>query len=396
VTDRRDNPLPYGRQWIEQADIDAVTEVLADPWITQGPRVDAFEGAVAAWCGVKHGVAVSSGTAALHSACMAAGLGEGDSVVVPTMTFAATAAAARLTGAEIQLADIDPETLCLSADSADAACDGTTRALLPVDFAGRPCAWTQLRSLAGAKGLITIADAAHALGAMYSGAKVGALADMTCFSFHPVKAITTAEGGMTVTVNDEYADALRRARNHGIVRERERFESPGGDAESDGDWYYEIQSVGLNYRITDIQCALGLSQLGRLEAFIRRRTELAEIYSLAFAGNELLATPQHGGGDKTSAWHIYPIRLNLDGLSWSRAEVFAALRDKGLGVQVHYIPLHRQPYYRNRYGLSPADFPHAEAYYRSAISLPLFPAMTDRDAEDVVDLVTDVLAEARR
>ena len=387
--------LPYGRQSISDQDIEAVSEVLRDDWITQGPRVEAFEKAIAAKVSATHAVAVSSGTAALHSACLAAGLGEGDEALVPTLTFAATAAAVRLTGAEVRLVDIDPATLALSTETAGPRISQATKAILPVDFAGLPANWSDLRDLAVASGLITIADAAHALGAVYQGLPVGGFADMTCFSFHPVKAITTAEGGMTVTNSARFAEQLRSIRNHGIVRDPERFSASTPQRAEGEPWYYEVQSVGLNYRISDLQCALGLSQLERLDAFVARRTQVADIYTQAFSDTELIR-PREVFEDRTSAWHLYVIQLNLDAITSTRADVFHELRRRGLGVQVHYIPLHRHPYYRQRYSVSPADFPNAERYYESAISLPLFPDMSDADAGLVADIVLEVLSEARR
>ncbi len=387
--------LPYGRQSVSEADIGAVCDVLRDDWITQGPRIAAFERAVADRVSADHGVAVSSGTAALHSACLAAGLGEGDEVVVPTLTFAATAAAVRLAGAEVRLADIDPDTLGLSADTAAAVASSKNKAIIPVDFAGLPCDWAELNDFAKDRRLITIADAAHALGALYQGQPVGSLADMTCFSFHPVKVVTTAEGGMIVTDNAEHAANLRSIRSHGIIREADKFTAADPTRIDDEPWYYEVQSIGLNYRISDLQCALGLSQMDRLSGFLERRLSIASEYQRAFATTDLIRS-KPTFSDRVSAWHLYTIELNLEALEWSRAQVFAHLRQCGLGVQVHYIPLHRHPYYRARYGVTLSAFPNAERYYESAISLPLFPDMADTDVEYVVDTVLDTLAQARR
>lgn len=386
-------PLPYGRQTINDDDVAAVESVLRDDWITQGPRIEAFETAISQYAGVKHGVAVSSGTAALHSACIAAGMGEGDEAIVPTLTFSATAASVRLTGAEVRLADIDPETLGLSEETVQPQISSKTRALLAVDFSGQPCDWDGLSRLCLDKGIVSIADAAHALGASYKDRNVGSLADMTCFSFHPVKAITTAEGGMTVTASDQLALRLSKFRGHGIVRDETEFVN---SSESEvGPWYYEIHDIGLNYRISDVHCALGLSQFGKLDGFISRRGELAARYSEAFSGSNLLTTPMVKA-DRKSAWHLYAVKLHLDALAWSRGRVFETLRERGLGVQVHYIPLHLQPYYRDRYGYKRGDFPNAEAYYDSALSIPLFPSMSDQDADDVIAIVSDVLNLAKR
>lgn len=386
-------PLPYGRQAINDDDVAAVERVLREDWITQGPRIEAFETAISQYAGVEHGIAVSSGTAALHSACIAAALGEGDEAIVPTLTFSATAASVRLTGAEVRLVDIDPETLGVSEATVQSHLSSKTKALLAVDFSGQPCDWEGLSRLCLDKGIVSIADAAHALGASYKSRNVGSLADMTCFSFHPVKAITTAEGGMTVTNSDEFALRLNQFRGHGIVRDEAEFVN---SSESEvGPWYYEIQDIGLNYRISDVQCALGLSQFKKLDGFVSRRAELAARYSDAFSGSAFLTAPRVRA-NRQSAWHLYAVKLNLDALAWSRTRIFNTLRERGLGVQVHYIPLHLQPYYQDRYGYKRGDFPNAEAYYDSALSLPLFPTMSDQDADDVITIVFDVLSLAKR
>ncbi|NKB44740.1 MAG: UDP-4-amino-4,6-dideoxy-N-acetyl-beta-L-altrosamine transaminase [Alphaproteobacteria bacterium] len=388
-------PLPYGHQSVDDQDVAAVESVLRDDWITQGPRIPAFEAAVAERVGVGHAVAVSSGTAALHSACLAAELKDGTKAIVPTLTFGATAAAVRLTGAEVQFADIDSETLGLSAQTVEPLVTQETKAVIPVDFAGQPCDWDDLSEITSKHGITSIADAAHALGATYMARNVGSLADMTCFSFHPVKAITSAEGGMVLTDAESLAGRLREVRNHGIVRDAANHSSPDKKSEDAGPWYYEIQDIGLNYRISDIHCALGLSQLNKLDIFTNKRSALADRYTAAFADSELIDTP-NVKADRSSAWHLYVIRLKLKALSWSRRQVFEALRDRGLGVQVHYMPLHLHPYYRLRYGHERGDFPIAEAYYDAALTLPLFPAMTERDIDDVVEIVMDVLGAARR
>lgn len=386
--------LPYGRQSVDEADIEAVTSVLRDDWITQGPRIEAFETAVADRVGAANAVAVSSGTAALHSACVAAGVDEGSEVVVPALTFAATAAAVRMTGGEVKFVDIEPDTWCLCSDQVEASLTDKTKALMPVDFAGQPCDWDRLSDIATAKSVMTIADSAHALGAKYKGLPVGSLADMTCFSFHPVKSITTGEGGMTTTNSSEFLDRLRRVRSHGIVRDASQFQGTE-KADDRGDWYYEIQELGMNYRISDIHCALGLSQLNKLDTFIERRRNLAALYTETLGSLELLTVPKVANGS-LSAWHLYVIQLNLPALSWSRRRVFEELRARGLGVQVHYQPLHLHPYYSTRYGLTRGDFPVAEAFYDAAITLPLFPAMTEQDVEDVCEIVTEVLSACRR
>lgn len=386
-------PIPYGRQSVDGQDIAAVEAVLKDDWLTQGPRIGAFEDAVARKAAANYAVAVSSGTAALHSACFAAGLEDGDEAIVPALTFSATAASVRLLGGEVRFADVDAETLGLSATNVESVLSPKTRALLGVDFAGQPCDWNGLTEICADRRITVIADAAHSLGATYQGRSVGSLADMTCFSFHPVKAITSAEGGMTLTSSEELALRLRAFRGHGIVRDEARF--VGSENEDIGPWSYEIQDIGLNYRISDMQCALGLSQLQKLDRFISRRNDLASQYAEAFSGFDLLECP-HVLPDRTSAWHLYAIRLNLEALQWTRRQVFEELRHRGVGVQVHYMPLHLQPYYRDRYGHKRGDFPNAEAYYDAALSLPLFPAMSEQNVADVAEIVTDVLNAAKR
>ncbi len=390
---RRDPPLPYGHQSIDEQDISAVERVLRSNWITQGPIIEAFEAAVSEFTRARYAVAVSSGTAALHSTCMALGLGAGDEAIVPTLTFGATAAAVRLSGAEVRFADIEPETLGLSAETVAPVATPKSKALIAVDFAGQPCDWRELSDYSKDQDLITVADAAHSLGAVYRDQAVGTLADATCFSFHPVKAITSGEGGMTVVQSPDLYDRLRKVRHHGVERDASSFMA--SDDERLGPWYYEIQDLGFNYRLSDIHAALGLSQLGKIDIFLARRRVLADRYTAAFSESELLQTP-HTFADRRSAWHLYIIRLRLEALSWSRRRVFEALRTLGIGVQVHYMPLHLQPYYSKRYGHKRGDFPVAEAYYEAAITLPLYPAMTDQDADDVVEIVMETLQRAKR
>ncbi|MDG2320836.1 MAG: UDP-4-amino-4,6-dideoxy-N-acetyl-beta-L-altrosamine transaminase [Rhodospirillaceae bacterium] len=393
--------LPYGHQLIDEADITAVVDVLKSDWLTTGPTVTAFESDVAARVGAQYGIAVASGTAALHCACQAAGLGVGDEAVIPTLTFAATAAAVRLCGAEVRFADIDPDYWGLSPETIKSALSSKTKAVLPVDFAGHPCDWDGLTAVLEEIQAITIADSAHALGGAYKGRSVGTLADMTCFSFHPVKVLTTAEGGMVVTNSEKYAQHLNQTRNHGIIHDQQSF--IGGQEAFDGEvssgtlapWYYEVQEPGANYRISDLQCALGLSQLKKLDLFLERRKVIAALYAAAFSGSNLLQTPAVRE-DSESAWHIYVIRLNLSALAKTRKQVFEDLRARGIGVQVHYMPLHLHPYYSKRYGYQRGDFPNAEDYYNRALTIPLYPSMTDEDATRVIETVLDVLNGAKR
>ncbi|MBL8644555.1 MAG: UDP-4-amino-4,6-dideoxy-N-acetyl-beta-L-altrosamine transaminase [Rhodospirillaceae bacterium] len=393
--------LPYGRQWIDDEDIAAVVSVLKGDFITQGPTVAAFENAFCAVTGARHAVAVSSGTAALHIAYLAAGLKPGDEIITAPITFAATANAARLCGAEVKFVDIDPRTLCIDAKAIARAVTPKTRIIAPVDFAGLPCATAEIMALAKTHNLTVVTDAAHSLGATDHGKPVGALAHMTCFSFHPVKSITTGEGGLVTTDDGTLAEKLRLLRSHGIKPGREGYtiaaaatdtETAAQPAES-GDaagWYMEMTTLGFNYRITDLQCALGLSQLKKLPMFVARRTAIAERYRAAFHNHPLLTLQDLPPGT-TSGWHLFTIQLRLEEMKKTRRQVYDALKAAGLGVQIHYIPVHLHPYYRSRYGHKRGDFPLAEHYYDRCISLPIFPAMTEADAQKVVDTVLSVL-----
>lgn len=367
--------IPYGRQYIDDEDIMAVAAALRSDFLTTGPAVAEFEGAVALYCGAKCGAAVSSGTAALHCAMFALGIGPGDEVIVPPMTFAATANAVLYQGGTPIFADVERGTLLMDPAKATDKITDRTRAIVAVDYAGQPCDWDELRSIADKRGIALAADGCHALGAEYKGRKVGKLADLTVFSFHPVKHVTTGEGGMVVT-DDEHLDArVRRFRNHGITtdyRERERT----------GAWFYEMADLGFNYRITDIQCALGTSQLGKLPGFLARRRAVASAYDEAFTDNEnirLLRVRSHNN----HAYHLYVIRVEAG----RRAEIFSNLRAAGIGVNVHYVPVHLHPYYRKRLGTGPGLCPVAEAAYEQIISLPMHPGLSDGDVEQVIEAV---------
>ncbi|MFH1585101.1 MAG: UDP-4-amino-4,6-dideoxy-N-acetyl-beta-L-altrosamine transaminase [Patescibacteria group bacterium] len=369
--------LPYGRQLVDAEDVAAVKKVLRSDWLTQGPIVERFERAVAKYCASRYAIAVSSGTAALHAAYKAAGLGFGDEVVMSPLTFAATANAAVLCGVNPVFADIREETLNIDPAEAEKRITKKTKAIMAVDFAGNPCEYEKLLRIARKHKLLLLDDAAHSLGAVYRGRKVGGIADITTFSFHPVKVITTGEGGMVVTNKKEFAEEARRFRNHGI----ERIPEKGG-------WYYEIAEPGLNYRIPDMQCALGLSQLRKLNGFLKRRRELARQYGKLLRGVQGLILPQEAQGAR-SAWHIYPVQIV--GGAVKRRKVFEELRRQGIGVQVHYMPLHLHSFYKKKFGYKKGDFPKAERYYEAAITLPLFPAMTDRDQKYVVNTLTKLL-----
>ncbi len=384
----RETLLPYGRQSIDEEDIQAVVETLRSAWLTTGPKVAQFEEAFAARVGATYAVSFSSGTAALHGATFAAGLKSGDEAITSPLTFAATANCALYQGARPVFADVCEDTLILDPDQASAKITSRTRAILPIDYAGHPVNLDSILEIARRHGLIVIEDACHALGAKYRKHSVGSIADMTVFSFHPVKHITTCEGGMVTTDNADYAEALRRFRNHGIS-------SDARQRQSAGQWHYEMVALGFNYRLPDIACALGLSQLRRLDGNLARRRAIAARYTAAFREMPGIIPP--GVRPEVSpAWHLYPIRLDLAKLSADRGEVFRALRAENIGVNVHYIPVHLHPYYRDRFGYKGGEFPVAENAYERLISLPMFHGMTDQDANDVIAAVSKVrLAFAR-
>ncbi|HKK13416.1 MAG TPA: UDP-4-amino-4,6-dideoxy-N-acetyl-beta-L-altrosamine transaminase [Gammaproteobacteria bacterium] len=373
--------LPYGRQCLDEDDVQAVVEVLRSDWLTTGPQVEAFEAEFAARVGAGEAVAVSSGTAALHSAMNALAVGPGDEVIVTPMTFAASANCILYQGARPVFADVDPDTLLIDPEAVERLVTPRTRAIVAVDYAGQPCDYAALRAIAERKGVALVADACHSLGGHREGRPVGSLADVSVFSLHPVKPVTSGEGGVVTTDDPELAARLRRFRNHGITTDhRERIAS--------GSWAYEMVELGYNYRLTDIQCALGRSQLRKLDRFTVRRRAIAARYDSAFASvagvSPLSAVPGAG-----HAWHLYVVRVAGDRDRW-----FRALRSRGIGVNVHYLPVYLHPYYRARLGLEPGLCPVAEAAYRDILSLPLFPAMTDEDVTAVVEAVTDTAREA--
>jgi len=384
----REKLLPYGRQSLDDADVQAAVEVLKSDWLTTGPKVGEFEERFAAWVGARHAVSFSSGTAALHGAAFAAGLGLGDEAITTPMTFCATANCILYQGATPVFADVSPDTLNLEprevARKIASRASSRTKAIIAVDYAGHPAALDELGELAKAHGAILIEDACHALGAEFRGKRVGGIADMTVFSFHPVKHLTTGEGGMVTTNHAGLAETLRRFRNHGISSEaRQRQES--------GQWFYEMVLLGFNYRLTDIACALGLSQLERLGANLARRREIAAQYAEAFRDLNAIMVPTVRES-VVPAWHLYPVRLKLEMLAVGRGEIFRALRAENLGVNVHYIPVPQHPYYRERFkSQSKEGYPVAEGAYERLISLPMFHSMTARDVEDAIHAVRKVL-----
>ena len=473
--------IPYGRQQIDEDDIQAVVEVLRSDWLTTGPKVPEFEQAVADFVGAKEAVAVSSGTAALHCTMHAIGIVPGDEVILPPMTFAATANCVVFQGGIPVFADVEPDTLLIDPNEVEAKITPKTKAIIAVDYAGQACDYDALRDIADRHDLILVADACHALGAEYKRKKVGTLADLTVFSFHPVKHITTGEGGMVTTDNPEFAERMRMFRNHGITRnadkftvhcspftvqkqttdppaspERERWRAGNSQQPTDNDfqqttangqrstengqWYYEMQDLGYNYRITDFQCALGISQLRKLPEFLERRREIAAHYDEALAdipgieplglradvqtasqsakrmaqsedrpspffSDSLLsppASPERAGSRwragalcSLHAYHLYVVRIDSSVLGIDRTVLFTNLRGKGIAVNVHYIPVHLHPYYREKFGTGHGLCPNAEAAYEQIISIPMFPGMTDEDVEKVINVMQEIILQNR-
>jgi perosamine synthetase len=384
----RSTLLPYGRQSIGDDDIQAVVEVLRSDWLTTGPKVGEFEEAFADRVGAKYAVSFSSGTAALHGAVFAAGLKPGDEAITTPLTFAATANCVLYQGATPVFEDVCADTLNLDPEKVAEQITPRTRAILPVDYAGHPADLDAMLELAARHGLIVIEDACHALGAEDRQRRIGSIAHMTVFSFHPVKHLTTGEGGMVTTDRSDYAEMLRRFRSHGISTDaRQR--------QSEGQWHYEMLSLGFNYRLTDIACALGLSQLKKLETNVLRRREIAARYATAFRDLREITAPAVRV-DVNPAWHLFPIRLNLKRLNADRREIFRALRAENIGVNVHYIPVHCHPYYRNRFGYRGGEYPVAEDAYERLISLPMFHGMSDDDVQDVIHAVGKVAAHFRK
>ena len=383
--------IPYGRQDINADDIAAVVDVLQSDWITQGPAIARFEEAVAEYCGVKYAVAVSSATAALHIACLALGLTEGDSLWTSPITFVASANCGRYCGANVDFVDIDPHTYnvgisALEQKLSDAKARGDLpKVVVPVHLAGQSCDMSRIAELAQNYGFRVLEDASHCIGARYRGKPVGCceFSDLAVFSFHPVKIITTGEGGMVVTNREDLYEKLIRLRTHGITRNADLMEG-----ESHGPWYYQQLELGFNYRITDIQAALGYSQLRRLDEFCDRRNWLAQRYNELLQGLPLTLPKQDSQTD--SSWHLYIIRLQLETISRSHRQVFEALREQGIGVNLHYIPVHTQPDYQ-RLGFKWSDFPHAESYYQEALSIPLYFGMTESDQDRVVNVLRELL-----
>lgn len=391
--------IPYSRQWIDRDDIDAVGAVLRSERITQGPRIGEFERELAKRCSATGAVAVSNGTAALHLACLAAGAEPGWEVVTSPISFVASANCALYCGATPCFVDIEPETYTMDPEKLEMYLRRASfptppgrRIIMAVHFAGHPCRMAEINQLADRYGAVLIEDAAHALGARWKGSEgvwhnigSGSHSAMTTLSFHPVKHITTGEGGAVLSNDTKLLEKVRLLHSHGITRDPDLI-APG-----QGPWYYEMQALGYNYRITDVQCALGLRQLARLDRFVARRRQIAGWYSEALRDCPGAKLPSEREGAQSS-YHLYVIQLELERLRKTRSEIVEALAKQGIRTQVHYIPIHLQPYYRKRFSFKEGDFPVAEEYYRRTLSIPLYPAMTDAEVDHVIHSVKDVLA----
>lgn len=380
----RTSILPYGRQCIGKEDIENVVRVLNSDWLTTGPVVGEFEKAFAAFTDSANAVAVSNGTAALHAAMYALEIGPGDEVIVPAITFAATANCVVFQGGTPVFADV-LGSLLIDTKQVESKITPRTKAIIAVDYAGMPCDYDVLRDIADRHKLALVDDACHAIGGSYKGRKVGSLADLNTFSLHPVKHITTGEGGVITTENEVFAERMRIFRNHGITSDHRQ-------REANGSWFYEMVDLGYNYRITDFQCALGISQLSKLPGWISRRQEIAGFYDSAFAEIPQVK-PLPKNTDVSHAYHLYVIELNLEMLKVDRSAVFSALRAEGIGVNVHYVPVHLHPFYREKFNTKPGLCKTAETAYERIISLPVFPLMSNSDAEDVVNAVRKVIEE---
>ena len=390
--------ISYGRQSIEESDIEAVLSVLRGDRLTQGPTVEKFETALAEKVGARFAVAVSSGTAALHIACLAAGMGPDDHGITSALTFVASANAMRYCGADVSLTDIDPKSLGMDVSSLEKRLfeRPDSKVVIPVSFAGFAHRMADIRSVA--KNQIIIEDASHSLGGSYeNGSSVGSCvhSDMTVFSFHPVKPITTGEGGAVTTNDPDFYDKLRMFRDHGLERRFEHF-IQSEDASEDGEpkpWYYEQQELGFNYRLSDLHAALGASQLTKLDRFVERRREIAARYDKGLVDLAGVNLPQNRSDDRArSAHHIYAVEIDFKSTRMNRTQYFSYLRDHGVGSQVHYIPVYRQPYYQKRYGLRTDDFPRTEAYYAGCMTLPIYPGLTEEDVDRVIQLVHESFA----
>lgn len=371
--------IPYGRQTIEEDDIQAVVDVLRSDYLTTGPKIAEFEKMVADYVGAKYAVAISNGTSALHAVCFAAGIQSGDEVITTPLTFAASSNCVLYCGGTPVFADVDPKTYNIDPEDIRRKITDKTKAIIAVHLAGQPCDMDEIHKIAKEHDLLVIEDGAHALGSVYKGKKVGTLSDMTTFSFHPVKPITTGEGGMIVTDNEEFYKKMMLFRSHGITRDENLM------TRNDGPWFYQQLDLGYNYRITDIQCALGCSQMKKLDRFLARRKEIVARYNEAFADCENIITP-YQLPDTESGWHLYIVQVkNCD-----RRKVFEALREQGIAVNVHYIPVYMHPYYQE-HGYKDVHCKNAEEIYSHILSLPLYPTLTKEQQEYVIETLKHVI-----
>ncbi len=375
----------YGKQSISQADIREVIKTLKSSWLTQGPKVMEFEQAICKYTGAKYAVAVANGTAALHLAVLSLNLSPEDEVITSPITFLASANCILYAGARVKFADIDEKTACIDPTEIRKQITLQTRGIIPVHFAGQSCDMDKIRKIARENKLFVIEDAAHAIGSGYKGDKIGSCkySDMTIFSFHPVKTITTGEGGAITTNSKELYEKLLMLRSHGVTKDEKYL------TRNDGGWYYEMHMLGFNYRLTDIQAALGVSQLKRLDRFTKRRREIVELYRKGFKNDEicsLLAERDYS----QAAFHLFPVLIDFSKTKIDKKDLFGKLREKGLHLQVHYIPVHLQPYYE-KFGFKEGDFPKAEAYYKSALSLPLYPDLKNSDIKRIIKIIKEVV-----
>jgi UDP-4-amino-4,6-dideoxy-N-acetyl-beta-L-altrosamine transaminase len=387
--------IPYGRQSIEQDDVKAVVEVLRSDFLTQGPRIKEFEDAICRYTGAKYAVAVSSGTAALHIAALAAGIKKGDEVITSPITFAASANCVLYCGGKPVFADIQPDTININPEEIKKQITRKTKAIIPVHFAGYPCDLQEIRCIAERHNLVVIEDACHALGAEYKcngkWFKVGSCkhSDMTVFSFHPVKHITTGEGGAITTNSKKLYEKLKALKNHGMYK--------GSVTAQKGPWYYEIRELGFNYRITDFQCALGITQLNKINGFLERRRDLADRYNRTFSDlSDFVGTPYYADKTKKHAWHLYVLRLKSKSLRQDKKRIFEKLRAQGIGVQVHYIPVFYHPYYKKTLRCSAGDFPNSIRYYKEAMSIPLYECLSNTEQEKVIEVIKAVLKDSHK
>ncbi len=376
--------IPYGHQSMDNDDIQAVMGVLKSDFLTQGSKVDEFEKKLAEYCGSKYAVVVSNGTAALHSAYVAAGLKSGDEFITSSITFPATSNAGLWQGAKPVFVDIDSETGNINVDLIEEKINEKTRAIVPIDYTGRPVDLVKIEQLADKYNLTVIEDACQALGAVYKGKKIGSVSDLTVFSFHPVKTITTGEGGAILTNNEKYYKILKKFITHGITKEDFIYESPG-------DWYFEMQMLGMNYRLTDLQCALGISQLKKVDNFVDQRRELVSRYNEAFKNLDIIDLPVEDTDEVQSAWHLYVVRLK-ENLVSHRSSIVRRLRTEGVGAQIHHIPTHLHPYYQ-QLGYKKGCLPVTENFYERIISLPLYPGLKENQQDFVVKKFIEITKE---